>query len=290
MPPCATSGGRSRFSSTREAGEDAALLRHVADAGAGHAVQRQAQQILAVERMEPSAAEDAHDRAQGRRLAGPVAAEQRDRLALADVEIDAVQHLALAVPGLQVADFESRARSAMLGAHVGLAHRGSRRVFVGALGQDLAARQHRDPVAQIGHDVRLCSTISTVRPRRCARISSRDAADVLVAHAGHRLVEEQHLGIERQRRGDLQRALAAVGQFARPAGRASARSTASSSSSARGVERVERRSERQNCSQAVRPLQRDADVVEHGQVRKDRRDLERAHETEARHLRRAAWR
>ena len=38
--------------------------------------------------------------AQGRGLAGAVAAEQRDGLALADVEIDAVQDVALAVPGL----------------------------------------------------------------------------------------------------------------------------------------------------------------------------------------------
>jgi hypothetical protein len=41
-----------------------------------------------------------------------------------------------------------------------------------------------------------------------------DAADVLAAHAGGRLVEQQNLRIERQRRGDLQRALAAIGQIA----------------------------------------------------------------------------
>ena len=35
------------------------------------------------------------------------------------------------------------------------------------------------------------------------------------AHAGHRLVEQQHLGIERERGGDLERALAAVGQLDR---------------------------------------------------------------------------
>ena len=43
----------------------------------------------------------------------------------------------------------------------------------------------------------------------------RDAVDVLVAHAGGRLVEQQHLRIERQRGRDLQRALAAIGQFDR---------------------------------------------------------------------------
>ena len=42
-----------------------------------------------------------------------------------------------------------------------------------------------------------------------------DAVDVLVTHAGGRLVEQQHLRIERERGGDLQRALAAVGQLDR---------------------------------------------------------------------------
>ena len=42
-----------------------------------------------------------------------------------------------------------------------------------------------------------------------------DALDVLVPHAGGRLVEQQHFRIERQRGGDLERALAAIGQLDR---------------------------------------------------------------------------
>ena len=42
-----------------------------------------------------------------------------------------------------------------------------------------------------------------------------DAVDVLVPHARHRLVEQQHFRLERQRGGDFQRALAAIGDFAR---------------------------------------------------------------------------
>ena len=42
-----------------------------------------------------------------------------------------------------------------------------------------------------------------------------DALDVLLAEPRHRLVEQHHLGIERQRRGDLERALAAIGQLDR---------------------------------------------------------------------------
>ena len=47
----------------------------------------------------------AHDRLHRRGLAGAVAAEQGHHLALAHVEVDAVQNVALAVPGVQAADF-----------------------------------------------------------------------------------------------------------------------------------------------------------------------------------------
>ena len=43
----------------------------------------------------------------------------------------------------------------------------------------------------------------------------RDAVDVLMAHACRRLVEQQHLRIERERRCNFQRALAAIGKFDR---------------------------------------------------------------------------
>ena len=45
--------------------------------------------------------DDAHDDSQGRRLAGAVAAEERHQLAAADLEVDAVQDVRFAVPGLQ---------------------------------------------------------------------------------------------------------------------------------------------------------------------------------------------
>ncbi len=47
---------------------------------------------------------DAHDRFQGRGLAGPIASEERDNLARIDLEIHPVQDVRLAVPGLQVLD------------------------------------------------------------------------------------------------------------------------------------------------------------------------------------------
>ena len=42
---------------------------------------------------------------------GAVAAEQRDDLALVDVQVDAVQHVRLAVPGVQVARSRGRRRA-----------------------------------------------------------------------------------------------------------------------------------------------------------------------------------
>ena len=43
----------------------------------------------------------------------------------------------------------------------------------------------------------------------------RDALDILVSHARGRLVEQHHLRLERERRRDLERALATVGKLAR---------------------------------------------------------------------------
>ena len=42
-----------------------------------------------------------------------------------------------------------------------------------------------------------------------------DLVDVFMAHAGHRLIEQHHLGIERQRRCYFKGALAAIGHLYR---------------------------------------------------------------------------
>ena len=129
---------------------------------------------------------------------------------------------------------------------------------------------------------RLCSTIRMVRFVGDAPDQRGDALDVLLRHAGHRLVEQHHLGVERQRRGDLQRALAAVGQLDRRRAAAKAASpTASISSQRVGVEMAERPLRAPEVEGvAALPLQRDAHVLQHGQMREHRRDLERADEAE----------
>ena len=121
-----------------------------------------------------------------------------------------------------------------------LRHRG-----VVALGEDLAARSTVMVSDSVDTTDRLCSTISTVRFADDALDQRGDALDVLVRHARGRLVEQHHLRVERERGGDLERALAAVGQLDRdgllelasgPRPR-SARARASSSASSTRSER-----------------------------------------------------
>src|SRR6185437_1322764 len=101
----------------REAGEDSPPLRYLHDAERGdevrgHLVQRLAFEAdLAAPRMQEAA-----DRAQRRRLAGAVGADQGDDLLLLDGERDAFQRLDVVVEDVDVVDLE-------------LGHRGSCAAF-----------------------------------------------------------------------------------------------------------------------------------------------------------------
>ena len=88
-----------------------------------------------------------------------------------------------------------------------------------AFGEHLAARQNGDAVGQRGDDRQIVLDHQDRAVRGDAADELRNALDVLLRHSRHRLVEKQHFRVERQRRGDLQRALAAVGEFARANGR-----------------------------------------------------------------------
>src|SRR5256886_5771659 len=106
--------------------------------------------------------------------------------------------------------FTASSRSAMAGAQVGLDHL---RIFgnggVVAFGEDLAALQDRDPVGKRRHYREIVLDHQDRAVGRHALDEGRDALDVGVRHAGGRLVEQHHLGVERERGGDLARALAA---------------------------------------------------------------------------------
>src|SRR5215471_17541289 len=102
------------------------------------------------------------------------------------------------------------ANSSMPDPQIGFPHRGiGGHLAVVALGEDAPARQHCDAVGQIGDDAEIVLDHEHGAVGGNRLDQRRDAVDVLVPHAGGRLVEQQHLGIERQRGGNLERAFAA---------------------------------------------------------------------------------
>src|SRR5437868_9111670 len=87
------------------------------------------------------------------------------------------------------------------------------KVGVIALGQHLAPRQHGDDVGEVGDDVQIVLDHQDGVFRGDALDQARDLVDVFMAHAGHRLVEQHHLRVERQGGCDFERALAAIGHL-----------------------------------------------------------------------------
>src|SRR3954462_8940211 len=81
--------------------------------------------------------------------------------------------------------------------------------------QYLAGRQHRDDVGPVGAHAEIMFDHENGVLRRNALDQRCDLVDVFMTHAGHRLVEQHHLGVERQRRRNFERALAAVGHLDR---------------------------------------------------------------------------
>jgi hypothetical protein len=118
--------------------------------------------------------------------------------------------------------------------------------------------------------------------RRNAADQLRDALDILAAHAGHGLVEQHHLGIERQRRRNLQRALAPVGELHRRDAGELGEADRLDEPERLGVE-VAQHPFRAPEVEGVAPLalQRDPDVLQDRQMREYGGDLEGAHEAEA---------
>ena len=141
-----------------EAGERPGVAGRRHDAATDTCVGRDAGHVVAVEPDRPAAhRRGARDRAEDGRLAGTVRAEQRDDLAVADGEIDAVQHAHAVVRHDQVADLEQRSarRRGRRGSSSG-GDFGSGRVG-GLVGQQARDRQtvaardaSEDRVAQVG--------------------------------------------------------------------------------------------------------------------------------------------
>ena len=129
------------------------------------------------------------------------------------VEVDALQDVALAVEGVQVADFEHHA--AIL-PEIRFLHRA-----VGADlrrrsgGDHLAIDQHRDRVGEVEHHAH----VVLHHHQRLALGHAADQRDGVfgfaVAHARGRFIEQDDAGAARDGHADLQRALFGVGQQAR---------------------------------------------------------------------------
>src|SRR6266404_5404952 len=132
-----------------------------------------------------------------------------------------------------------------------------------AFRQHMTARQHRDDVGEIGDDAEVVFDHQDRVFRRDALDQGGDLVDVFVPHAGHRLVEQHHFRFERQRGRDFERALAPIGHLHRRRHRKLAEADIFEQFTGAAVE-----------------------AVEHRQMRKYRRDLERTHQTEPRHVRR----
>src|SRR5215472_17087410 len=106
--------------------------------------------------------------------------------------------------------------SSMAGPKIGFAHRRilrHRRIV--AFGQYLAAREHGDTVAQIGHDAEIMFHQQDSAGGGDGFDQRADAADILMSHAGGRLIQQQELRIESQGGRDFKRALVPIGQLDR---------------------------------------------------------------------------
>ena len=166
--------------------------------------------------------EQARDRAQRRRLAGAVGADQRDELARGDRQRHALQRADVAVPDVDVARAQaSPSLPEVRGDDLGV---GADRRRV-ALGDEAPVVEDLDPVAQVHHQRDVVGDEDDRDPELVAQPA--DQAQQLLrldrVHAGVGLVEQQDLGLGADRAGDLEPALVAVREVAGRCGRAGRR-------------------------------------------------------------------
>src|SRR5579884_3993398 len=158
------------------------------------------------------------------------------------------------------------ATSSMPHPEIGLAHlRIAGDALIISFRQHAAARQYRDPIGQIRNDREIMLDHEYGAVCGDAPDQVRDAVDVLVTHPGGRLVEQQHLRIERERGGNFQCALAPIGQLDRdPVGERRKADIGNQLERPR-IEALERRARAPEIERgSPRALQGDAHVLEHG--------------------------
>src|SRR4051812_29244682 len=107
----------------------------------------------------------------------------------------------------------SSSRSGTRDAEIGFLHDWHGDHFGGhALGDELALMQHHDAVRERAHHIHLVldEQHRLVALRLDVTDEVEDHRHLVDAHAGRRLVEHKHLGLEREQDGDLELALVAV--------------------------------------------------------------------------------
>ena len=210
----------------RQIGEDPPLLRHVTKARTHDLVRRRARDIPAFEHDAAGALlDETHDRAEGRRLAGAVAAEQRHDLAVADLERDVEQDMRGPIMAVEVFDTELHADSpfAMAGvidealAKIDRAHfRVAADLRRRSLRDQAAAVEHQDAVGMLEHDVHV-----VLGEEHADRLLARDLRrqshqfDALARrHARGRLVHQQKPWLVGKRDRQFQPLEIAIGELA----------------------------------------------------------------------------
>src|SRR6202171_5749169 len=174
--------------------------------------------------------------------------------------------------------------SGMPGSEICLDHIGVlRHCRVIALSENLPAGENRDVIGKRRHHGKIVLDHQHRAIGGDFLDQRRDPVDIRMRHARGGLVEQHHFRVERERRRDFQCALAAIGKLDRRRRRKSIQ--------ADGIDQLQgacivRREGALGAPEIVGmagfSLKRNPHVLEHGQVRKYRRDLERAYQPPAR--------
>ena len=199
----------------RQAREDLAALRHVADAAAARAGAASARDVLAVEHDAPRAdRQQAHQALEQRRLAHAVAPEharvtlpaapRATRPAACGCRRSTGSSLSISQHGRPPLSARGRPRSRAVVAH--LVHR--------PLGQHAALVQHGDLARDAPDELHVVLDDEDGVPPGELQAQLGGLLGLLVGHAGDRLVEQQQRGSCDEHHADLEPLLLAVGQRA----------------------------------------------------------------------------